>query len=73
MLRVALKPALTLSRSAGWILLDNSSNVTVSLIGTAHRSKALSSIVKRSVSTFQVHSATPPASNASKTCFADHP
>jgi hypothetical protein len=40
--------------------------------GHRQSSKALSSIVKLSVSTFQVQSATPPASKASKTCFADH-
>src|ERR1700761_5002187 len=47
---------------------ERSSNVTLSLKGTPQSSKARASIVKRLVSTFHDHSATPAAVSASRSC-----
>ena len=69
---VAEKAALTLSRSAGWIRVDSSSKVTLSLWGTFHSPNERSSIASASVSTFHDQSATPAALTARRSSWVSH-
>ncbi len=70
--RVPRNAARTRSRSAGWMWADKVSNSTSRVQGRPHSSNALSSIVKRLVSTFQDQSATHAASMASRRCSRRH-
>src|SRR4051794_24997818 len=67
-----MKAARTLSRSAGCICLESSSNATIPALGSPQRSNPRLSIEKELSSTFQDHKATQAASIASLRCSGRH-